>query len=49
MNEIMRIISETVFPLIKNIIYMGILSDKQNERRLILGEKIDKNEIFRAV
>ena len=47
MNEIMRIISETVFPLIKNIIYMGILSDKQNERRLILGEKIDKNEILR--
>ena len=47
MNEIMRIISETAFPLIKNIIYASILSDKQNEKRLIQGEKIDKKEILR--
>ena len=47
MNEILRIISETLFPFIKNIIYMGIFNDKQSEKRLILGEKIDKNEILR--
>ena len=47
MNEIMRIISETIFPFIKNILFLGILADKQNEKRLIQGEKIDKNEILR--
>ena len=47
MNEIMRIISETVFPFIKNVLFMGILSEKLNEKRLIQGEKIDKNEILR--
>lgn len=47
MNEIMRIISETVFPFIKNFLFMGILSEKLNEKRLIQGEKIDKNEILR--
>ena len=47
LNEVMRIISETVFPLLKNIIYMGISKDKQNEKRLIQGEQIDKKEILR--
>ena len=47
MNEIMRIISETIFPLIKNSIYSGIINDKLTEKRLIQGEKIDKNEILR--
>ena len=47
LNEILRIVSETVFPLIKNMIFMGISKDTQNEKRLIQGEKIDKNEILR--
>ena len=47
MNEILRIIFETIFPFIKNIIYMGILSDKQNDKRLIQGEKIDNIEVLK--
>ena len=47
MNEILRIFIETIFPFFKNILYMGNLSDKQDEKRLIQGEKIDKNEILR--
>jgi hypothetical protein len=46
-NEIIRIVSETIFPLIKNMIFMGISKDKENEKRLIQGEKIEKNEILR--
>ena len=47
MNEILRIVFETIFPFFKNIIYMGILSDKQDDKRLIQGEKIDNKEILK--
>ena len=47
MNEILRIITETAFPLIKSTIYASIFKDNQNEKRLIQGEKIDKNEVLR--
>ena len=47
MNEIIRIISETIFPLIKNSIYMGMINDNLTEKRLIQGEKIDKNEVLK--
>jgi hypothetical protein len=46
-NEIIRIVSETIFPLMKNMIFMGISKDKENEKRLIQGEKIEKNDILR--
>ena len=47
MNEILRIVFETIFPFVKNIIYMGILNDKQEDKRLIQGEKIDNKEILK--
>ena len=47
MNEILRIVFETIFPFVKNIMYMGILSDKQDDKRLIQGEKIDNKEILK--
>lgn len=47
LNEVMRIVAETVLPLLKNMIYMGAIKDKENEKRLIQGEKIDNNEILK--
>ena len=48
-NEIIRIMSETIFPLIKNMFYLGAIKDKEasNEMRLILGKEIDKKEILK--
>jgi len=31
----------------KNMLFMGAAKDKENEKRLIQGEKIDKNEILK--
>ena len=47
LNEVMRIVAETILPLLKNMIYMGAIKDKENEKRLIQGEKIDNNEILK--
>ena len=47
LNEILRIVSETILPLMKNMLFMGAAKDKENEKRLIQGEKIDKNEILK--
>ena len=47
LNEVMRIAAETILPLLKNMIYMGAIKDKENEKRLIQGEKIDNNEVLR--
>ena len=43
----MRIVAETILPLLKNMIFMGAIKDKENEKRLIQGEKIDNNEILK--
>ena len=47
LNEVMRIVAETILPLLKNMIFMGAIKDKENEKRLIQGEKIDNNEILK--
>ena len=47
LNEVMRIVAETILPLLKNMIYMGAIKDKESEKRLIQGEKIDNNEILK--
>ena len=49
LNEIIRILFETVFPFIKNMIFIGTVKDKEveNETRLILGKEIDKKEILK--
>ena len=48
-NEILRMMTEMVFPLIKNMIYIGNIKDKENlnETRLILDKNIDKKEILK--
>ena len=48
-NEILRMMTEMVFPLIKNMIYIGNIKDKENlnEARLILDKNIDKKEILK--
>ena len=49
LNEILRVMTEMVFPMIKNMIYIGNINDKKNlnEMRLILDKNIDKKEILK--
>ena len=49
LNEILRLMTETIVPLIKNMIYIGTIQDKGNlnENRLILDKNIDKKEILK--
>ena len=49
LNEILRISSETIFPLIKNIIFTKSIKDRENynEMRLISNKDIDKKEVLK--
>lgn len=49
LNEISRIGMETIFPLVKNMIFTETIQKEtpQNENRLILGKDIDKKEILK--
>ena len=49
LNEILRIMTEMIIPTLKNMIYTGNISDKENlnEMRLLLDKNIDKKEIIK--
>ena len=49
LNEILRIMTELIIPLIKNMIYTGNIKEKEdlNETRLMLDKNVDKKEILK--
>ena len=47
MNEIMRITSETLIPYLKTALFVGSIKSQQNEKKLILGEPINKQEVIK--